>query len=497
NQVEIQALVDLDNATDEIKAKIAKKLVCHNQLYAVPPNLLPAQTDTSPTVAEVAEGERHFSRCVCKNYDLIWGDKLNCSQRKKVVEVCKNLWGEAQKIEKANQLLAVMHLETGRSFSASADNENGYVGLIQFSSGAAASLGTSQRDLKQMTFVEQMDYVEKYLSKKKDKLNSMTDMYLQVLKPNAVGNGNNPDYIIFDESIPLPDGDGKNTSAAQRELNIQRDPWVKKLGYKSNPYFMVEEGEKKKREKWNYTKQKMELKEGFHGGKTAVWEVEQVLTNNHYLKGQANKFDGKCVDILINKMQEETAPWIIKAWREYFNYFGKREKDDPLKQRIKEYFYKTKNDGYDHKKAWCAAFVNFCFYLTSDYKHTNTKGTAGAYDWAEYSNDKVKNNEGKDGWKNGELSEPFIGAVIVFSFSHVAFIVGENLDGSKYVFLGGNQEGWEGKKSGTQIISLSSIDKNSNQIYRIMKPKGYEIPKSQKTLKKYDVETENSFDSTR
>ncbi|MCV6630742.1 MAG: DUF4280 domain-containing protein, partial [Flavobacteriaceae bacterium] len=46
NQVEIQALVDLDNATDEIKAKIAKKLVCHNQLYAVPPNLLPAQTDT-------------------------------------------------------------------------------------------------------------------------------------------------------------------------------------------------------------------------------------------------------------------------------------------------------------------------------------------------------------------------------------------------------------------------------------------------------------------
>jgi len=59
--------------------------------------------------------------------------------------------------------------------------------------------------------------------------------------------------------------------------NINKEPWVTKYGYSSNPSFMLETGEKKKRKKWVYTKQQYEDRAGFEGGKTYIWEVEKVL----------------------------------------------------------------------------------------------------------------------------------------------------------------------------------------------------------------------------
>jgi hypothetical protein len=88
-----------------------------------------------------------------------------------------------------------------------------------------------------MTFIEQMNFVEKYLKQNKDKMNTIVDFYLQVIKPSDVGKGNQPGYAVFDESISVPDGDGKNTSTEQRFININREPWVTKYGYASNPYF--------------------------------------------------------------------------------------------------------------------------------------------------------------------------------------------------------------------------------------------------------------------
>ena len=92
---------------------------------------------------------------------------------------------------------------------------------------------------------------------------------------------------------------------------------------------------------------------------------------------------------------------------------------------------------------------------------------------------------------------PFVGAVIIFSWSHVAFIVGENTDKSKYVYIGGNQTGWEGKTAGTQVISMSSISKKSSDIFAIMEPKDYLIDDEEKKLPTYNVESENDFNSTR
>lgn len=203
------------------------------------------------------------------------------------------------------------------------------------------------------------------------------------------------------------------------------------------------------------------------------------------LKKQEKKQDGK------------RAPWVDVAFSEFEKYKGLREIDSPLKEKIKEYFILTGNSNLDYKSAWCAAFVNWCFDNTEDYININTKGTAAAFDWAEYQNTKVINNKYVDGWKEGEKCDAFVGAVIVFSWSHTAIIIGQNISENKYVYLGGNQTGWEGKKPGTQVISLASINKNSSLIFAIMKPKKYKISENEKKLPKYDVETENDFKSTR
>ena len=63
-----------------------------------------------------------------------------------------------------NDLMGVMWVETAKTFAASAKNPHGSAtGLIQFTSDTAKSLGTTTDELRAMTPVEQLDYVEKYL----------------------------------------------------------------------------------------------------------------------------------------------------------------------------------------------------------------------------------------------------------------------------------------------------------------------------------------------
>lgn len=60
-------------------------------------------------------------------------------------------------------------------------------GLIQFIPSTARSLGTTTDALRGMTGVQQMAYVEKYLSKFKGKFNSPADTYMAVFYPAAIG----------------------------------------------------------------------------------------------------------------------------------------------------------------------------------------------------------------------------------------------------------------------------------------------------------------------
>ena len=134
-------------------------------------------------------------KCVCKDYDLVWGSKVSCAFRRKVVEISKRLDMDP------NLLMAGMAIETQMTFSPKAGEKTNFVGLIQFGPTARTTLDVTKEALLDMTDVEQLDYVEKYLELYKDKIRTLTDFYLSILMPVDVGKGNVPNHVVFDNEI--------------------------------------------------------------------------------------------------------------------------------------------------------------------------------------------------------------------------------------------------------------------------------------------------------
>lgn len=93
-----------------------------------------------------------------------------------------------------NWLMAIMYTESARTFSPSIQNSIGATGLIQFMPSTARGLGTTTTELKNMSAVEQLDYVEKYLSVYKNKLKSYVDTYFAIFFPLAIGKPDN--YVL-------------------------------------------------------------------------------------------------------------------------------------------------------------------------------------------------------------------------------------------------------------------------------------------------------------
>ena len=194
--------------------------------------------------------------------ELIWGTKVSCEFRQKVVEISKRLECDP------NHLMAIMALETGGKFDPFVKNKQGYVGLIQIGDLAAADInrrkGTkiTTNHLRYMGPEFQLKYVEYHLDPKKGQLKTLADFYLAVLWPAAVGQGGNDNYVVFDD-----DATGR-----------------KKKGYRQNKSFLKEEGE--------ITKGKDGKKiYGKEGGKTYVWEIREEI-EKWYEKGK--KFINKC-----------------------------------------------------------------------------------------------------------------------------------------------------------------------------------------------------------
>ena len=96
-------------------------------------------------------------------------------------------------------MLAVMNLESARTFDPWIRNSLGYTGLIQFGTAAAKTLGTSTDALRQLNRIDQCDWVLRYFQYWKQVKGvgnlRLVDMYLTVLWPAGVGRPD--DYVIF------------------------------------------------------------------------------------------------------------------------------------------------------------------------------------------------------------------------------------------------------------------------------------------------------------
>lgn len=161
---------------------------------------------------------------------MAWGAKVSPAFRERVRR------GSAELGVSPDDLMACMAWESGRSFSPGKRNlaGSGATGLIQFMPTTARSLGTSTAALAAMTAEQQLDYVFKYFHPWRGKLRNLSDLYMAILWPRAVGK---PDgYVLFDR-------DASPTTYRQNAgLDTSRDGKVTKAECAEKLYLMRAEG---------------------------------------------------------------------------------------------------------------------------------------------------------------------------------------------------------------------------------------------------------------
>ena len=95
------------------------------------------------------------------NYQQIQGVKGNINVTDEFIKAVEKM---AERLEsKPEYFLAAMSFETGGSFNPAIQNKIGATGLIQFLKPTAKGLGTTTDELKNMSSVKQLEFVENIL----------------------------------------------------------------------------------------------------------------------------------------------------------------------------------------------------------------------------------------------------------------------------------------------------------------------------------------------
>ena len=74
-----------------------------------------------------------------------------------------------------------------------------------------------------------------------------------------------------------------------------------------------------------------------------------------------------------------------------------------MKEQIFKYFDESSYPSGTNKTNWCAAFVNWCFEQTDEFKGTNPVANVAAYDWLPPAKAKSLRDD-VDGWINEVFS---------------------------------------------------------------------------------------------
>lgn len=125
------------------------------------------------------------------NYNQIQGVKGNSHVTAEFIKEVEAMAGRLK--TKPEYILAAMSFETGGSFNPAIQNSIGATGLIQFLKSTARGLGTTTAVLKNMTSVEQLEFVEKYFKGFTGKLGTLEAVYTAILS----GSPKKPDDVLF------------------------------------------------------------------------------------------------------------------------------------------------------------------------------------------------------------------------------------------------------------------------------------------------------------
>jgi len=134
--------------------------------------------------------------------------------------------------EGPNWLMSCMAFESGETFSPSVRNAagSGAVGLIQFMPATAKELGTSTDHLADMTAEQQLEYVARYFGPYKGKLSRLSDVYMAILWPAAIGK---PDDAALWDAATRPTTYRQNSGLdANKDLTITKGEAASKVAAK-------------------------------------------------------------------------------------------------------------------------------------------------------------------------------------------------------------------------------------------------------------------------
>ncbi|MDB5983888.1 MAG: lytic transglycosylase [Pseudomonas sp.] len=159
---------------------------------------------------------------------LAWGKRVSVDFCAKVKEVSSEIEVDP------SFLMACMAFETGATFSPSI--MSGAVGLIQFMPSTALALGTDTETLSNMTAINQLDYVAKYFMPRRGSLHTLSDVYMAILWPVAIGKPET--YVLFDKNDPLH----PNRYIQNAGLDFNRDGVVTKAEAAARVQFMLDKG---------------------------------------------------------------------------------------------------------------------------------------------------------------------------------------------------------------------------------------------------------------
>jgi hypothetical protein len=158
---------------------------------------------------------------------LAWGARVSPEFRRKVVAIALDIACDP------HELMACIAFETGRTFSPSVRNPNSSAtGLIQFMAATARELGTTVEALAAMTAEEQLDKVAQYFAPFRGKLHTLSDVYMAILWPMAVGAPE--DAVIFQP--------GSRQYFANRGLDVDHDGAVTKAEAVAKVAALLNEG---------------------------------------------------------------------------------------------------------------------------------------------------------------------------------------------------------------------------------------------------------------
>lgn len=161
---------------------------------------------------------------------MAWGTKVSAEFRDRLRAIALELNADA------NHLMAVMAFETARTFNPDIRNfaGSGATGLIQFMPATAIGLGTTVEKLAAMTAEQQLEYVSAYFWPYRSRLNTLSDVYMAVLWPAAIGKPQ--DYVLWDRA-------SRPTAYRQNiGLDVNKDGVVTKREATARVSALLEEG---------------------------------------------------------------------------------------------------------------------------------------------------------------------------------------------------------------------------------------------------------------